>query len=277
MPSDDSNRSTFAVEFRHARNVRGLSGRQLAELTGVSQAKISRIENGKALPSPDEIRSLLEHLRADLDTERRLSRSLRKTSLVEPFSMPESGWLATRDSIARASNYIALCTRSVPAIVQIPEYTRALFEMNLPKEEQAVALRTRVEWQAGIPFAKTRYRVVVTMHALRRAMVSREIYRKQIERLLSPLPSNVELRLIDDDVDTYSEDTFYVLDNRVACIELGHARVLQLGNRPDVKSMQQIFESFWQRAVPFESAHETLKSLLPADETAIDLTCSTSS
>lgn len=65
MPSETGpNRTRFARALRELRRNAGLGGVQAGRLAGMSQSKISKIENGELRPSVKDVRVLCEVYRA---------------------------------------------------------------------------------------------------------------------------------------------------------------------------------------------------------------------
>ena len=58
---------TLGLQFRDARAARGLTQRQLSELTGVRQADISRIERGAGNPTESTLQRLATALEGRLE------------------------------------------------------------------------------------------------------------------------------------------------------------------------------------------------------------------
>lgn len=62
MVSDSSALSSFSVRLRHARQMRGLTLKALAETAGCSESLLSKYENGRAVPSLPTLHRLVQAL-----------------------------------------------------------------------------------------------------------------------------------------------------------------------------------------------------------------------
>jgi transcriptional regulator with XRE-family HTH domain len=69
-------KEALGARLRDLRRDAGLTGRQLAVLTGWPSSKVSKIEYGKQTPSEDDIRVWCQHARAE-DQEADLIASVR--------------------------------------------------------------------------------------------------------------------------------------------------------------------------------------------------------
>jgi transcriptional regulator with XRE-family HTH domain len=67
--------------LRHARRRRDLSQRELADLTGIAQPAIARIESGAVRPRVDTLETLLRACGEALVSARRLGRGVDRTTI----------------------------------------------------------------------------------------------------------------------------------------------------------------------------------------------------
>ncbi len=72
---------TAPTLLRHARRVAGLSQQTLSKRAGVTQASISRIEDGKASPRLDTFERLLEACGFTLELAPRLGQGVDRTAM----------------------------------------------------------------------------------------------------------------------------------------------------------------------------------------------------
>ncbi|MFC2525270.1 MAG: helix-turn-helix domain-containing protein [Selenomonas noxia] len=72
----------FARTLQKLRQERHLSQKQLADAIGLSQRKISFLESGKEVPSPEIIEQLREYFNLDADTWNNLLEQKRKRSVL---------------------------------------------------------------------------------------------------------------------------------------------------------------------------------------------------
>jgi transcriptional regulator with XRE-family HTH domain len=169
-------RQTLGRELRRVRDDAGLSGPQLAAATGISQPKISRLEQGQHRPKIPDVEAWLDACRVPPDERARLMQ------LARDAQTEITGLRALlRGSIAtRAREFLAMdaATRQVrqfqpyivPGIAHTEEYAAGcIVAANLtgePDIDSAVELRMRRGDRFREPDAPA-YHMVVTEAALR--------------------------------------------------------------------------------------------------------------
>jgi transcriptional regulator with XRE-family HTH domain len=170
-------RRRLGQELRRLRSAAGLSGEQLGELVGVSQAKISRIETGAtARPALDIVTKWLDAVRAS-EADRSVVVELASSVLTEVSSWHamHRGTLENRqrqlmDLDAEAREIRHFQPFLVPGPMQTAEYARAVIAgLNFSAETDVeAAVATRLE--RGRRLRRPRgpaYHVVLTEMAVR--------------------------------------------------------------------------------------------------------------
>ena len=170
-------RRRLGQELRRLRSAAGLSGEQLGELVGVSQAKISRIETGAtARPALDIVTRWLDAVRAS-EADRSVVLELAGSVLTEVSSWQalHRGTLENRqrqlmDLDADASQIRHFQPFLIPGPMQTAEYARAVITSAHFTDETDIdaAVATRIE--RGKRLRRTRgpeYHVVLTEMAVR--------------------------------------------------------------------------------------------------------------
>jgi len=130
-----------------------MSGRDLAEISGLTQSKISRIESGRTAPTVPDITVLLRHLGAPSDiTENLVSRVQRSNDDVLGWRRLlraglTEGQLRVEELEMASTTIEALQLGLVPGLLQTPEYARAALGSSslreYPDVEEAIATRLR--------------------------------------------------------------------------------------------------------------------------------------
>jgi transcriptional regulator with XRE-family HTH domain len=152
-------RRRLGAELRRLRTGAGLHLDQVAGRLHCSTSKISRLETGKGIPKPADVRELIKVYGVASDTERemlmRLVRESRTEGWWEPYTegvAPERFFLdAPGRYAALETDAVALRSFDIGALhglLQIPDYTRAVLSAQLPHHsaqaiEQLVELRLR--------------------------------------------------------------------------------------------------------------------------------------
>jgi len=127
--SSDESLGDILARLRHDQ---GLTGHQLAEKAGVSQGQISKIENSKTLPSPEDVRRITTALQASPKVVETLvdeakqrqaakSRATRRSSLGRTGTINQQEML---DEEGKARHVRDFTPVVLPGLLQTGEYTR---------------------------------------------------------------------------------------------------------------------------------------------------------
>ncbi|WP_405178959.1 helix-turn-helix transcriptional regulator [Nocardia sp. NBC_01377] len=168
-------RARLAEELRGLRDLTGISGRVLAHRIGVSQAKVSRIENGGTVPTLPEVEAWSRELGLSEDTWRRLS------AMTKEAHNEAQSWrtrLAGKEHLQNevlenecaATNVRIFQSSIVPGLLQTPDYARAVFSMLLPPGDtagRAAAVAARMDRQLEMYEGRRNYQFLITEAALR--------------------------------------------------------------------------------------------------------------
>jgi transcriptional regulator with XRE-family HTH domain len=102
MSDEASSARRLGSSLRQLRRDRGLTGQQLAELTGMSQPKISRIENGVgSAPTPDDVAKIARTLGADDDRTRQLVGDAQRLQPVAEWEVGDADLEIRQQGIGR--------------------------------------------------------------------------------------------------------------------------------------------------------------------------------
>lgn len=200
VSSQLSARERLAVELRQARDLSGVSGRELARRIGISQSKVSRIESGASLPSGPEVTAWAESVDAADATAQRLAK-LTEAALAESR-------LHVQDEIADMESQATLVRTFqpslIPGLLQTAEYARrvfALFDPPYAKADIPALVASRLDRQLALYDETRGFEFLITEAALRWRPGPPRILRAQLDRIavLSSL-SNVRIGVIPLDV-----------------------------------------------------------------------------
>jgi transcriptional regulator with XRE-family HTH domain len=139
-------RLLLAKELSRLRDLAGISGREMARRTGVSQPTMSRIGHGVAVPSVPVAQQWLDECAADADTRERV------LALVEAALGETRAWRDLLDEqehlqdVARERNAAARLVRNfqptvIPGLLQTAEYARRILAMGRTDSPAALAAR----------------------------------------------------------------------------------------------------------------------------------------
>lgn len=236
-------RQQLAAELRRARELFGMSGRDLARRIGVSQSKVSRIESGTAVPSVPEVSRWAESLGMPAERRDRL------VSLTESVFTEVHSWAETlrdrahiQDDIEerelRARHLRTFQSSLVPGLLQTADYARRVIAMaQVPRatDDLADTLAGRLRRQLVVYEEHRGFEFVLTEAALRwrpgpvRPLVA------QLDRIASLATlDNVSVGVIPTDVEAVcpSSHAFVVYgdndDGRATYVEVEtiHANLL---------------------------------------------------
>ncbi|MEH0935614.1 helix-turn-helix domain-containing protein [Micromonospora psammae] len=213
VPSPILRRRRLGTELRRLREAAGLTGDQVIERIGwASASKLSRLENGRSRPDPDDVRLLL----ALYGAEPELSEDLLGITLeagdmrgwlksYPVMTQQQLGWAELEAGCAEIREYNPVL---VPGLLQTPGYARlrivsanrAATEAGEPDtgEDPETEVRARLARQSLLDRADgPRYTAVLEEAALGRRAGPPEVLREQLVQLceLAMLP-NVTLRLL---------------------------------------------------------------------------------
>lgn len=248
------------------RRAQRLTGAQLAELVGMSQPKISRIERGRGLPDPEDIATIARALGAD----ETLVRSLMERAEQSHDRMTD--WRPTSATLASRQENVAdweAATRTVrdfqpavlPGLAQTGEYARAAMlsfqrlvrtsaEDNL-EMAMAAAVTERTRRQEILADRAKSFHFIITEAVLRNGICPPTEMLGQVERLrtLSARP-NITIGVIPDGapVEIPPLHGFTLLDDNMVIIDVYNTGLTSRG-RNDVDRYRQVFDLFLTSAI----------------------------
>jgi transcriptional regulator with XRE-family HTH domain len=216
-------RAQLAAELRKARDLAGISGRELAHQVGISQSKVSRIESGTALPSWPEVTAWADATAASQDA-RELLGSLTEAAFTEVHT-----WHAIlrsqthlQDDVQELENGARLVRTFqhsvVPGLLQTAEYARRVFTLLQPpyaEPDIPAVLAARMDRQTALFEEGRRFEFLITEAALRWRPGPPRLLLAQLDRItsLSTL-ENLSIGLIPQAVEavTNTSHSFVILD-----------------------------------------------------------------
>ncbi len=275
-PGTGSARSVGQTIARLRKRV-GLTGRELAYRMGVSQPTISRIENGKTLPTPDVVEALARILDAS-DAE---IAALRVWAEQRPHDTTD--WIVGQDAAAVRQRYV----RSIEArttetrvfqsalltgLLQTAEYARAVLtsahaissETDETATAKAVAqsVTARIARQEALTDPGKTFRFVIMEPVLGHRLCRPAEMIAQIQRLRDVAAhGNVIMRIVTPDAELFFPPyhAFEVLDDSHVFVDLFNGS-LTVSGPADVAAYRRVFDDIEQRATddigPILDRHE---------------------
>ncbi|MFC5828493.1 helix-turn-helix domain-containing protein [Nonomuraea insulae] len=186
-------RLVLGAELRRLRDMAGISGRELADLIGISQSKVSRIEAGAAMPSSVQVAKWAVAVSAPEDARQVLD------SLVQAAFTEVQTWrtaLHTRPHLQRDIQKLEQSTRRiftyqpalVPGLLQTAEYAKrvlTLFQPGHPEGKIANVLAARLDRQLILYDESKEFEFLITEAALRWRPGPPRLLLAQLDRIAS--------------------------------------------------------------------------------------------
>lgn len=203
-------RRALGQRLRGFRTNADLRAVDLAELIGMSQGQLSKIENGKRRITPEQAQQWMQQCRADTTAVDEIAELARRadtdvTAWKERFA---TGWANDQRSYTDTEQN-ATCIRLyqvsvVPGLMQTSDYTEFILReiVGLDGDEIAAGLQARAQRQKLLYRPDTHISAVVAEHVLRHRFPGRAVMIEQLHRLvqLAALPT-VDLAVIPTDTD----------------------------------------------------------------------------
>jgi transcriptional regulator with XRE-family HTH domain len=199
------------------RRAKGLTGAQVGRLTGMSQPKISRIENAKGQPDPQDVGRIARALEADDALVARLvKRAELANDRMTDWQPSAFGIVAMQQSIGGFEDDITVLRCFEPTMVhgllQTSEYARVVFEAlqrhriaEVVENPDAVILEgvaSRLQRQEALSDPRKSFHFVLSESVLSNRFCPPDFMLGQIRRLrqIHEQFSNVDIRIIPETV-----------------------------------------------------------------------------
>ena len=247
-----------------ARKNSGVTQMTVVASTGLSQARLSRIENDRALPTEDEVTQLARLYRLDPDDTGRLVGLARSAAegIQDSRLVVQRGNTLALQQRWRALEADAKVVRSFqPALVVGGLQTAAYAAVAMREPVDSPAVVDRVKRQERIQQSGRRLVAVHTEGALRRTIGSSAVMAEQLEHLvqLSSAPS-VELGVIPDPApaDFIVGSGFHIYDDTTVAVGIEVASAV-LVERDDIAHFRGLFDRLSRLAVFGDAARSELE------------------
>ncbi|MFC7532283.1 helix-turn-helix domain-containing protein [Actinoplanes sp. GCM10030250] len=269
VPLDQEPVGAVLAQMRRAQR---LTGAELADMVGMSQPKISRIERGRGLPDPEDIGAIARALGADDRLVRSLmERAERSHDRMTDWRPTSAGLASRQESMADWEAAAEVIRDFQPAVLggllQTSGYARAAllsFQRLVTTADDSVetailsAVTARIRRQEILADPAKSFRFVLTEAVLRNRLCPPAEMLAQIAHLreLSTRP-NVHLAVIEEGVpvDLPPLHGFTLLDDTLVVIDVYNTGLITRG-RNDVGRYRQVFDLFRSNAT--EEVHPLL-------------------
>lgn len=206
----------LAVELRRLREAAGLSARESAALLGVNSVQISQIESGVSGVSEQRLRRLAAHYsctdEALINILAAMAADRTRGWWEEYRGLLPASFLDLSELEHHATHRWDVDFLHVPGLLQIEDYSRALFSCRVPElPESELELRVRHRMQRRVVIEGARsipYETLVHEAALRIKVGGRATSRAQLARILELSEAgHVTVRVIPFALDDFADIT----------------------------------------------------------------------
>lgn len=248
-----------------------MTGKALAEVNGWAPSKVSRIENGKQMPSEDDVRAWAAACNAPAELVEELLELLREaqtTHMAFQARMRKGQKKVQEDYnnlVERSSVICHFETVFVPGLLQVPAYAhRVLTEMrdlHGTIDDVDAAVATRMQRQQAIYDPSKRFEFLLAEPVLRWLICPPDVMRSQLDRLQTVigldrirfgiLPLGVQL-------ETTPQNGFqiYLLDEPLVAVETFLGESFHRGS--EAAHYERVLEAMWREAVTGDAARELI-------------------
>lgn len=246
-------RNALGQRLRELRQQAGLTGKQLAESLAWPPSKVSKLENGRQVPTDGDIRAWTRATYSEGQSEALLT-SLHTLEIqhAEWQRQLKMGLKPHQDEIAgldaKTRLFRAFEPTFVPGLLQTGEYARARFAQSITlfkvKNDIDEAVQARIKRQDVLYRPDKRFHFVLTEATLRYRLCTPEVMLGQLDRLISfsALP-NVRLGVIGFEKRYVIAPAhgFWLLDSDWVMVETFSAE-LNLAQPPEIELYGKVFD-----------------------------------
>lgn len=262
-------RRALGAALRRLRTDAGLSGEEIAALTGLSQSRVSRIELGQQSVSIEVAQTWARTVGASKEELAEV------TELAEAAATQAGSWRghglselqqASGRAEAGATTLLNYQTQGIAGLLQVPGYSRLLIAAGYPRrgpEEVAAAVKARMDRQVILHDEGRHFEFVMNAAALYWRPGPATLMRAQLDRLSAVTSlDNVTLGIIPlgtEVPDVWCDHSFNVLDGPepVVHVETLTAPV-NITDPDDVEAYRDVFRHLQAVSVTGADAREVI-------------------
>ncbi|GAA5057623.1 helix-turn-helix domain-containing protein [Nocardia callitridis] len=188
-------REALGAQLREIRRRAGISGRELARLSGWHESKVSKIEYGRLNPSDADVRAYCEHARANgqlpdlLATVHNIDAAYMEYRRQHAAGLRQ--WQKKSIKLAEQAKLMRIYqTAVIPGILQTAEYAEAILRYStafyrLPSDDIEEAVANRMERQQFLYRGDRRFHILFAEQALSTTVGDDTVMIGQLDRLLA--------------------------------------------------------------------------------------------
>ncbi|GHA95641.1 transcriptional regulator [Streptomyces tendae] len=237
-----------------------LTGAQLAEQHGWNKSKVSRLENGRQTPTPDDLRRWADGTGQPDAYDELVARLRGFESHIRSWRRQlASGHKAVQDTHLSAHTDASLFrgweTSMVFGILQTADYARSIFtryaELQRSPRDTEAAVRSRIQRQEALYDSSKRFHLLLWEPALRALVCPPAVLAAQLDRLAGVVGlDTVELGIVplSASVKIPPATAFWVYDDQQVIVENWHAE-LWIDDPASVATYLRTWETLRESAV----------------------------
>lgn len=239
----------LSEQLRNLRKQAGLSGAEAAKRAGLSPAKISRVETGAFMPTPQQVDKLCRVYKAPADVRQELVqtiRDLREATHSARVTLQRGGW-QMQERIGRieaASSLLrSFSSDTVIGLIQAESYIRAMLSQFMGGEDLEHLVEARLDRQAVLN-SEREFRLVMAEGALRWNVGGPKVMLDQLTHLIEvSRRKNVQLGVIPWTTETRlpGVHAFHVYDSQAVIVGTMNATAI-MTNSHDVAEYKTWFD-----------------------------------
>ncbi|MEU2035623.1 helix-turn-helix domain-containing protein [Nocardia amamiensis] len=265
-------REALGQRLREIRRRAGVTGRELARLSGWHESKVSKIEFGRIKPSDADVRAYCHHAGANDQLEDLLATVHNIDAAYMEYRRQHAAGLKRGQTksvkLAQQAKLVRIYQPVIiPGILQTAEYAKAVLSHSvefygLPDDvDEAVA--KRIERQQFLYQGNRRFHILIGESALYTTVGTDEVMTGQLDRLLAIIGlSRVLLGIIPKESDPPMQTTNFVMfDNRMVTVEAISAE-LTITQAREIALHGRAFDILAERSVTGEAARALIQAAL---------------
>ena len=264
-----TDRERLATALRDLRQSAGMTGVEAARRAGMSQPKISKLENGRLLPSVQDVQTLLGLYRAGaaegealLELAARLHATIESNrTILRRGAARMQARLGELEHEATMLRYFSPIV--IPGLLQTAEYMRRVFSLDLSGAELARTVAARQARQQILYDTAKTFTFIITEAALRWGFCPKEVMAGQASHIASLATlANVEIGVIvlGAPIADIPLHGYQIFDDRLASVELEHA-VVTVADPRDIATYIRLFTKMSQAAEVGQAARSRLAEI----------------
>ncbi|MFJ1671945.1 helix-turn-helix domain-containing protein [Streptomyces bottropensis] len=237
-----------------------LTGAELAEQYGWNKSKVSRLENGRQTPTPDDLRNWAEATGQPEAYDELVARLRGFESHIRSWRRQlASGHKAVQDTHlsahADASVFRGWESSMIFGILQTPDYARSIFtryaELQRSPRDTKEAVRSRMKRQEALYDSSKHFRLLLWEAALHALICPPSVLAAQLDRLSGAIGlDTVELGIIplSASLKIPPATAFWIYDDRQVIVENWHAE-LWIDDAASVETYLRTWKTLRESAV----------------------------